>query len=321
MPRRSSPASDLTWNDALDRYTLALRARRAAAGTIKEQGLDLGHLKVHFERVGLAPADVTLDDLRSYQVGLYDGSTSHSKRPLAARTVSKITTVVRRFFSHLVADELLARDPALRLELPRCPKKQVGDVLTVKEVTRLLGAIDLGTALGLRDRVVVEVLYATGVRRNELLALDVGDVDHHERDLLVRLGKGGRGRRVPLARSAYLALKDYLDLARPQLVRAHPDSATALFLSNRGRRLDHMVLVRNLRAYAAAAGIAGKRVTPHTFRRTAATHLLQGGASLRAIQAILGHRDLSTLTAYLKLDGRDLRREVLLRHPRERIDA
>lgn len=319
MSRRKKPVprSGPTWDEALDLFVTYLKAKRAAAGTIEEYSLTLRHVRDHF--AAQPPAAVTLADLREYQAGLLDGRTSRTGRRLSASSVAKVSCVIRRFFAFLVDDEVLPTNPAARLELPRVPPRLVGDVLSVKEITRLLAAVDTSGPRGLRDRTMLEVLYATGVRRAELLALDVSDLDHDERDLVVRSGKGGKGRRIPLTRSAYAVVMSYLDEARGALQSAHPDSYCALFLSHRGRRLDEMSIARALREARAAAHLR-KKITPHTLRRSFATHLLQGGASLRHIQVLLGHSDLSATARYLRLDARELRRELLLKHPRERID-
>jgi integrase/recombinase XerD len=189
-------------------------------------------------------------------------------------------------------------------------------VLTVKEVRRFLASPDVTTPLGLRDRAMLEVLYATGVRRNELLGLDLSDLNHAEREITV-LGKGSKVRVLPLTRSAFNELLGYLERGRASFTKSHSDAA--MFLSRRGHRLSEPAIKAVVRQYARAAGIT-RRVTPHTIRRSFATHLLQGGASLRAIQLLLGHSSLNTTAIYLRLDTRELRQEVLLKHPRERID-
>ena len=171
----------------------------------------------------------------------------------------------------------------------------------------------------LLDRALLEVLYCTGVRRAELLALDLGDVDHRQRTVLVRAGKGERPRVLPIAPTCYRALCAYLDHGRPELEKGEP--TPALFLSTRGgRRLSADTLSRILRDLAQRAGIT-KRVTPHCFRRTCATGLLANGTSLKVIQAILGHSSLETTSVYLCLSPEEIRSEVLLKHPRERFEA
>lgn len=314
----SPKSKKITWADAVDRYVTHLRAARFAPATIDGAEAKLQHLARHFEP--LTPTQVHLADLREYQAGLFAGKAAASGKPMSARAVANVSSCVRKFFTFLASEDLVPENPATQLEQPRCPRRAVGDVLSVAEVTRLLAAAAerATSAAGVRDRAMVEVLYATGLRRAELLGLDLGDVERDERELVVHSGKGGKGRRVPLTRTAFLLLTEYLDVARPGLCSAHADSASAVFLSVTGRRLDAMTLGRTLRDVARAAGVE-RRVTPHTLRRTFATHLLQGGASLRAIQLLLGHSELSTTAFYLKLDTRELRREILLKHPRERI--
>jgi integrase/recombinase XerD len=320
MSTKIRKSSKLTWADALDRYETYLRAKRAAPGTLANHLLEVGHLVSHCEGTGVEPRDVTLCALRHYQAGLFTGETSTSRRPLCAGSVAKVSSCVRRFFAFLVEDRLLPVDPAARLEQPRTPRRSVGDVLTVPEVTKLLKAASVLTALGLRDRAVVELLYGTGVRRAELLALDLQDLDRDEREVLVRNGKYGKSRRLPLGRTGYEHVAAYLDEARCALRSTHADSGRALLLSAYGKRLDKMTLTKILRRLRGEAGIK-KPVTPHTLRRTYATHLLQAGTSLRHIQVLLGHSDLSTTAFYLRVDTRELRRELLLRHPRERIEV
>ncbi len=315
MPRRPR----LTWPKALDAYETHLRALHSSPHTLEEHLRDLGHLRDQLSP--LRSDQVRLQDLRDYEVGLFTGQTSRRKKPLAARTVAKIASEIRRFFGFLTEEGLLEQNPAARLEQPKTPKREVGDVLTIKEVRRLIQAADITTALGLRDRAVAELLYATGVRRAELIALDLQDLCREEREVTIRHGKGGKGRRVPLTRSAFQSVTNYLERARPDLSTSHPDSATAFFLSKRGMRFNEMSLVRTLRKLRDAAKIK-RPVTCHTLRRTCATHLLKGGATLRHIQLLLGHEDLNTLArSYLRLDTSELRREVLLKHPRERFEA
>lgn len=311
-------ATHPTWSDAVDAFDLHLRAHNRAARTRDGHRRELGYLHA-FLGAATRPHQVTLADLRAYQAGLLAGQASRSRQPLAAGTVAKATSVVRAFFAFLAADGLLEADPAARLERPFVPERAPKDVLDVPEVRRLLAAPDRSTPTGLRDRALLELLYATGLRRNEALALDLPDLDHRERVVLVRRGKGGRGRAVPLTGSAYAAVASYLERARPALFRAGRPTL-ALWLSVRGNRLNETALRRLLAALRARAGLE-KPLTPHTLRRSFATALLQGGASLRHIQLLLGHAHLDTTAIYLRLDPEELRRELILRHPRERFEV
>ncbi len=305
----------MDWTNTLNRYETYLRARRVSPRTLKGYLADVGFMRCHFSKT---PASIKLDALRELQCDLLTGLASRSGKPLKARTVSAMTSAWKSFFGFLVDDGLLQHDPTARLDHPRVPRQPPGNVLTVKEVQRLLKATK-ATPLGLRDRAVVDLLFATGLRNAEVLALDLADVDHKQREVIVRKGKGEKGRIVPLVRSAHLRLVEYLEDARRSLQTSHADSQVALFLSNRGRRINAQYLLRLFRRLRRDAGIK-KNVTPHTMRRTFATTLLKNGVSVRHIQVLLGHDDLGTTARYLSLDRDELRRELLLKHPRERFE-
>lgn len=303
------------WFVALDGFEIHLRAKGAAALTIDDYMRALRHLRQRVDP--LTPEQVRPADLREVQAGLLTGVASRSGKPLGAGAVGRHVAAWRAFFALLVADGTLEYDPAASLTPPRQTRRPVQQVLTVPEVKRLLDAAG-STPIGLRDRAVVELLYATGLRRAEVCALDLVDVDHEEREVTVRRGKGGKARVVPVTRSAFVVLKEYLDLARPKLATDRPASACALFLTRFGTRLDAKTVLRILDGLKARARLK-KPVTPHTLRRCFATHLLQGGANLRNIQVLLGHSSLNTTAQYLRLDAHEIRREVLLKHPRERF--
>ncbi len=263
------------------------------------------------------PDQVSLLELRAYLCELLT-TKGDECRPRTPGTVARIATTITAFFTFLHVEGVIADDPSRRLERPRVPQQLPGDVLADAEVERLLAAPDVSTPRGLRDRAVIEVIYATGVRNEETLALDLADLDHHERLLVVRHGKGDKGRMLPVTRSAWAVVTGYLERARPDLATGHPDSARAVFLNQRGRRLGKSGLRFMLQQLARRAGIA-KKLTPHTLRRTFATALLKAGVDLRTIQLLLGHSNLNTTARYLRLDTTDLRRDVLLHHPRERM--
>jgi integrase/recombinase XerD len=319
MPRRRTRRKKtLTWDHALDVYETHLRAKRSAARTVDGYLLEACYLQEHLGDV--APDAVTLAQLRIYVTGLLTGTATRRGRPLSAGTVAKVVTLLRTFFAFLAVEGLRADDPALRLERPRVPEAAPGDVLSVEDARRLLAATEPTTPLGLRNRAILETAYSTGLRRSELLALDLGDLRHTEREVVVRRGKGGKGRVSPLTRTAYQALVEYLARGRPELVKSHADGERALLLSTRGRRLSPNAMAHMIEQQARLAGLS-VRLTPHTIRRSFATHLLQNGVSLRHIQALLGHRSLETTAIYLRLDAQEVRREVLLKHPRERFEV
>ncbi len=313
--RKKGRARSLAWAEALDLYELHLRARRVGTLTIETYLRDLRRLRGW---VGKDLGEVTLDDLRRLQCDLLSGNELAGKS-LVPATVQRITAAWRSFFTFLADEGKLEVSPTARLESPRVPPRVPLPHLTDKEVERLLRCGDCTTAVSLRDQALVELLYATGIRREEAVGLDLASLNRVERQITV-IGKGEKPRVLPVIRSAWLGLEDYLVAGRPELAGSHPDSHQALFLSTRGgRRMTLKNVGRVVTAYGKRAKIK-KRVTPHMLRRTFATALLRNGANLRQIQLLLGHERLDTTAAYLGLDTAELRRAVLLSHPRERID-
>ena len=221
---------------------------------------------------------------------------------------------VKTFFTWLVRTQQLAHNPAALVQPPRKPFTLPRDVLTQLEARRLLEATPTNKPLDIRDRAILEVLYSTGIRRAELLALTIYDANLQTATLRVD-GKGNRTRIVPLTQSAIAALKLYLAEARGLYVTA--TSQTALFVSSKsGAPLSDNDMVRIVRKAATRAGIK-KRVTPHTLRHSCATHLLQEQADIRQIQKLLGHRRLSTTEIYTHVEIGDLQEVIARCHPRE----
>jgi len=310
----------LSWKQALDLFETHLRARRVSERTVYCYLIELRNLESHLSASGPSrPADVRLASLRDYQCGLLTGTSSRTGRALSAASVARVATTVSRFFTFLFEEGHLAENPTHRLERPKVPRYPPGEILSIEEVERLLAREENPTPLGVRDRTVVEVLYATGLRLAELGALDLSDLDHGERELVVRHGKGDKSRVVPLTRSAYRRVMDYVELARQHLATQHPDSALALFLNRFGQRFGPVGIANALKKLGREAGLP-KTIKPHMLRRTFASHLLKAGTSVRHIQTLLGHSDLNTTAAYLELDSKELRQEILLRHPRERFE-
>lgn len=235
------------------------------------------------------------------------------QKTLSTRSLQLYGTVVKLFFGELVRRGELLHDPSCVITLPRQSRSFRGEVLSRREVLKILMAIPLDSAQGLRDRAVVELLYSTGIRRGELLGIDLGELDLEDGWLRV-LGKGNKERFVPVGREAELALRTYLRDARPQL--ASP-AEPALFVSSNGTRYSGGRLQKLLHNLAKKAGIK-KRVTPHVFRHTCATHMLSGKADIRYVQVLLGHETLSTTQMYTHVDIGELRQVLLSCHPRER---
>lgn len=257
-------------------------------------------------------ADVSAADVQRYQMALY--TQERDGRRLAVGTQACRLAAVRTFFEWLVSEQILAHNPAAALELPKQPATLPRDVLSEDEARLLLEATPMRTPRDARDRAMLEVLYATGLRRAELLGLAIYDLDLAAATLRVEHGKGDRTRIVPLTESAMAALRVYLDEARPSFAREA--SQTRLFVSSRsGGPLDDADVVRIVAKAAKRAGIK-KHITPHTLRHTCATHLLRGQADIRQIQKLLGHRRLSSTEVYTRVEIGDLAEVVARCHPR-----
>jgi integrase/recombinase XerD len=251
-----------------------------------------------------APPDVSARLLRDYVYHLKDLG-------LAPASIRRNVSAVRTYFRFLVGEGLVVRDPSERLETPR-RWRVLPDVLTVEETERLLASPSLDEPLAFRDRALLELAYGAGLRVSEWISLGVKDVLME--DGLVRVfGKGSKERLVPIGRSAIGAVAIYLRELRPRLEAGQGKGV--LLLNARGRPLTRMGAWKILRKYVERAGIA-KRVSPHTLRHSFATHLLEGGADLRAVQEMLGHADISTTQIYTHVDREYLRSVHKQYHPR-----
>jgi integrase/recombinase XerD len=251
-----------------------------------------------------APADVQAPLVRSYVYHLKDLG-------LAASSIRRNVSAVRTYYRFLLADGHIVRDPTERLEMPR-RWRSLPDVLTVDETRRLLAAPTLDEPLVFRDRALLELAYGAGLRVSEWISVGVRDVLLDEG--LVRVfGKGSKERLVPIGRPAIGSVAIYLRELRPRLARGA--TGGVLFLNARGGPLSRMGGWKVLRKYVTMAGLT-KHVTPHTLRHSFATHLLEGGADLRAVQEMLGHADISTTQIYTHVDREYLRSVHRQCHPR-----
>ena len=299
-----------SWASALDTLLVHLRDERMlAAHTVAAYLRDIRQLAGFCADLGIEdPAEVEPLVLRRYLAAL-------AQEDYARASLARKSAAVRGFFLLLARRGVVARDPALTLGTPK-GEKRLPKVLTVAQVERLLAAPDRSTPAGQRDRALLELLYASGARVSEAVGLDAGALDLPAGT--VRLfGKGSKERIVPLGEPACLAMERYLGGGRLVLAARDPavlDGSDALFLNGKGARLG----VRDAReAVDRAARLAGLgRVTPHTLRHSYATHLLEGGADLRAVQELLGHVALSTTQIYTHVSREHLRSTYEHAHPR-----
>ena len=257
-------------------------------------------------------SEVTKDCLAAYRTHLYY-RTHRGKRAGLAAQANKLSAV-KAFFHFLVRSDYLLVDPSKELTLPRTLKKLPSQLVTETEVERLLQTPDIALPLGLRDRAILELLYATAIRNKELLELEIDHVDLARGELFVARGKGNKSRRLPVGEEALAWVETYLLKVRPGIARS--DSGKTLFLSYRGRMLDRANLAALVRRHVKACGLE-KRVTPHVLRHACVTHMLKRGASVRHAQLILGHTGLHSTQHYLRLEISDLHRALRQFHPRE----
>lgn len=264
------------------------------------------------------------EDLRSYSAGeliryLVDRQTAEdSEGDVAAsqqvgvdqRTIAKILSSLRAFFHYLVLEGYRSSNPATEIEMPRMAQRVPG-VLSVEEVDRLLDTIDTRTPVGVRDRALFEVIYSCGLRISEAVDLTMDRL--YLREGLIRVvGKGGKDRLVPAGDEAVSRLEHYVTEARPKLAKPGTQE-TAVFLNHLGRGLSRKGMWKRFRELCAQAGVEAK---VHTLRHSYATHLLEGGADLRAVQELLGHSDISTTQIYTHIDRDDLRSYHRQYHPK-----
>ncbi|MDE6277782.1 MAG: tyrosine recombinase XerD [Muribaculaceae bacterium] len=265
---------------------------------------DIAKLTQWLESRGIPQTDASADDLRLFLDELCDLG-------IAPASTARILAGIRSFYSYLELEKIIPSNPAALLDTPSRIRR-LPPVLSLDEIERMIAACDTASPLGIRNRAIIEMLYGSGLRVSELCNLSLGQLHLDEGIVLVE-GKGSKQRLVPLSATAIDALRDYI----PDRLKADtkPGEEGILFLNIRGRRLTRVMIFLIVRQLAEAAGVA-KTVSPHTLRHSFATHLLEGGANLRAIQQMLGHESIATTEIYLHLDTTLLREEILLHHPR-----
>ena len=265
---------------------------------------DLQKLLTYLEGQQTEPADVTLTDLQHFAASLHDIG-------IAPRSQCRILSGVRAFYRFLVTDGYMADDPTELLESPQIGE-HLPEVLTTEEVDRLEAAIDLSRWEGHRNRAIIEVLFSCGLRVSELVTLRLSDLFLEERFLRV-VGKGRKERLVPISQKAISELHFWFDDRCHMTIKAGEEDY--VFLNRRGAHLTRTMILIMVKRLAAEAGIE-KTISPHTLRHSFATALLEGGADLRAIQAMLGHESIGTTEIYTHIDTTHLREQILNHHPR-----
>ena len=290
----------------LNRFIDHLRFERGVSDqTLDAYEHDVVRLAVFLRAAGReGPAAATTADLRAFVLRLKDLG-------LEPSSIARNISAIRSYFGFLLAEDLLVADPSERIQAPRGWRTLPG-VLSVAEITRLLEAPDLSHPLAWRDRALLEFMYASGVRVSEVIGVQLRDLALDEEAARV-FGKGSKERLVPIGRRAIGALSIYLRETRPRLEKGKGEGR--VFLNARGAPLTRMGIWKILRGHVETAGIK-KPVSPHTLRHSFATHLLEGGADLIAVQEMLGHADISTTQIYTHVDRRYLAEVHKSFHPR-----
>lgn len=275
-----------------------------AAATVTAYQRDLTEFWNHLVDLDVEPAEISMDEVRQHLIQL-------QQRGLALASIVRHLASIKVFLRYLFAERILRRDVATLIESPK-RWRTIPTVLHYEDVQSLLTAPDARDELYIRDRALLELLYATGMRVSETVDLHVDNVNLRL-GFLRCIGKGRKERVVPIGRKAIDTVSDYVQLLRPRLLGDR--GGTSLFLSRTGKPLDRTNVWRMVRKHAAAAGITS-RVTPHTLRHCFATHMLAGGADLRVVQELLGHADLSTTQVYTHVDEAHLKLVHRRCHPR-----
>jgi integrase/recombinase XerD len=269
------------------------------------------------ERGALRPAEITRAQVERYQRWLFHYRTE-ADRPLRIGSQRNRLNAVQLYFAWLTRERYLAVDPASALVLPHKPRKLPTASFTVSEVEQVLAAPNVAMPAGLRDRAILETLYSTGIRRSELVHLDVYDIDRDRGWLTVRQGKGSKDRVVPIGERALAWLGRYLEEARPQLVLAASESA--LFLNREGARFTPNALSAQVRRIIERSGVREREGSCHLFRHTCATLMLEGGADTRFLQEMLGHASLDSTQIYTRVSIEKLKAIHTATHPGAKLE-
>lgn len=288
------------------RYLLLERA--LSANTIEAYMHDLQKLIVYMEQNNLSYSEIKYEHLQELLANLHDEG-------IKPRSMARIISGLKSFFHFMVLDDFLEQNPAQFLETPQIGLK-LPVVLSVEEVDLILKQIDLSTAEGTRNYAIIETLYSCGLRVSELINLRFADLFFDEGFIRVS-GKGNKQRLVPISQTAIQKIKDYM-LYR-NTIEIKKGNEDILFISNRGAAISRVTIFHYIKRYAAEAGIK-KEVSPHVFRHSFATHLLERGANIRVIQEMLGHEKITTTEIYTHLDKNFLRQEIIEHHPRNKSD-
>jgi integrase/recombinase XerD len=294
-------------DNILKKYKQYLKLEKAlSTNTVGAYLADVNKLFQFLSDENIHPFDVTLDQLETFSANLRDLG-------IKPRSQARILSGIRSFYHYLILEDYLESDPSELLESPQLGL-HLPEVLTIEEIDTLIGAIDLSTREGQRNRTILETLYSCGLRISELCHLKLSDLYLEEGFIKVE-GKGSKQRLVPISARAIQELRLYF--IDRNLTTIKPGYEDYVFISKRGKNISRIMVFHFIKELSDAIGLK-KNISPHTFRHSFATHLLEGGANLRAIQCMLGHESIGTTEIYTHMDTHRLRSEIIEHHPRNK---
>jgi integrase/recombinase XerD len=299
---------DKEWTTALRGYRSYLMIERSLShNSVAAYLNDLRKLREFLSenKKERKPAGITYNDLSDF---VASGAGSNN----SARTQARLISGIRAFFRYLIIEGIITEDPSTLLESPRVGMK-LPEVLTTEEIDRIIAAIDLSLPEGHRNRAMIETMYSCGLRVSELVNMKLTDM-HRSEGFVTVTGKGNKQRLVPIGSVALKEIDNYLETRNMLPVITDPN---IIFLNRRGRKLTRVMIFTIIKKLADAAGIR-KKISPHTFRHSFATHLVEGGADLRAVQEMLGHESITTTEIYTHIDRSYLRDTLIMFHPRSK---
>ena len=281
--------------------------RGLADNSVKAYKDDILKLRVFSEEQNIEPKKITSEFLQNFISNLYDIG-------LSARSQSRIISGIKQFFNFLILEEELEKDPSKLLELPKIGRK-LPEVLTIEEIDLIISKIDLSSNEGHRNKAIVETLYSCGLRVSELINIRFEELFFNEGFIRI-IGKGNKQRLVPVSKSVEKEINIYVNNFR-RYKKIKPSQESYVFLNRRGSKLTRVMIFTIIKKIVEKAGII-KNISPHTFRHSFATHLLEGGANLRSIQEMLGHESITTTEIYTHLDKQFIREAIISYHPRNK---
>ena len=301
----------MEWNSAINGFKAYLMLERSLSeNSIMAYEDDVLKLHQYFQTLDNPknPIEVVYEDLEGFLHFISDLG-------LGARTQARIISGIKSFYKYLLLEDVINDSPTELLEGPKLPRK-IPDVLSYEEITAVMATIDVSTAHGQRNRAMLETLYACGLRVTELITLKLS---HYFDDVgyVKVLGKNNKERIVPIGSEAMKQIGFYVEGYRNHMDNIHSDHNDFLFLNRRGKHLSRIMVFNVIKEAVAKAGI-DKSISPHTFRHSFATHLVEGGADLRAVQEMLGHESITTTEIYTHLDTAYLRNTIMNCHPRNK---